>query len=672
MHDMRLRSLALPLLLLCLPVSAAQLTVAGLAETYDHPTIGKAAPVNGLTFESGHMKITLAQGSAAPVMAGDETIGLFFKGSGRFEYRSEDPTEAAVMTTNLKNATNLKAEQSGNALIVRDTFDEVFLRIAGREVPKVSGDGTALDAAFAQHREAFSRDQQGPAEVVFIKQKIDSPDKPLVRAQFRGGKETLVYIFDPVLTENETLYSLHKIRQTTVREYQKASWGVILSEQPIARSRKAFQEPPYLLFDLDYTLTASNGNDATLSVVETIVPRRGAQRVFVFNQLNTIYDTNDKARRFNILSVKDESGKDLSFVHKDEQLVVGLPAKMDANSAFKIRFEIDGDFLVRPSGDSYWELPTAAWFPQPDLNGQFYTIHSTVKVKKPFIAFAPGTTVRRVEEGDYNVVENRIDKPVQFAVVLAGKYFFEEETQNGITIRVASYAGKNTRAMKKLSNLAFKIIEFYEPFLGKFPFNEFNIIEINEFGYGQAPPATMFITKEAFNPVGNEVNEIFSRGINHRFAHEIAHQYWGHVVKMGSLDEQWVTESFAEYSSSFVVKQIKGKDDFNGMVATWKANAKNARNASSVATANRLRNFNDGRMAAITRTHLVYDKGAYLLSQLHKEIGDDMFLSFLLNFQRLYAWKYATTTDMVTLLQRLTKKDYTAFFDQNFWGTGMP
>lgn len=660
--------------LLALSVSAfGAETVAGLAEQYDTPKVGPAVATRNLTFESGHLKITLTDGTAAPVMAGSETLGLYFKGTGSFEYLSADAAEAAITATNLKRSTKLKAEKTDKGLLIRDNFSEVFLWVAGREIPKATGEPAAsLEQAFAEHRDTFSRDQEADAGFFFIKQKLDAPSTPVVRAQFKGGTETMAYVYDGVATRAEKLYSMHKIRATSIREYQQSLFPVVLSEQLIGHTRKQFVEPAYLLFDLTYTLVASEKNDATLNVVETIIPRNTAQRVFRFNQYDTVYDHNGKARHYKINSVTDENGKALSFVHRNNELLVGLPEAAAANSAFKIKFDIAGDFLIRPSGDSYFELGTEPWFPQPDLNGQYYTLHSTVKVKKPYVAFAPGKTVRRVEEGDYNVVENQIDKPVQFAVVLAGKYSYEEETQNGRTIRVASYAGKNTRAMKQLTNLAFKIIEFYEPFLGPFPFDEFNIIEINEFGYAQAPPATMFITKEAFNPVGADINEVFSQGINHRFAHEIAHQYWGHVVKMGSFEEQWVTESFAEYSSSFVVKQLKGKGQYKAMENTWKANANDAKNASSIAMANRLRDYSDNMTAFRDRTHLVYDKGAYVLAMLHKEIGDDLFLSFLRNFQARYAWKYATTQDMVTLLQQLTKKDYTEFFEKHFWGTEMP
>jgi hypothetical protein len=658
-------------LLLSLPAFGAD-TVASLDEQYGAPKVGAAVAVHDQTFEFEHLKIRFADGMAAPVTAGGELLGLYFKGNGTYQYVSADPAEAASTLSNLKRATKLKADTTDQGIAIRDNFTEVFLWVAGREVPKLTGDAAAsLEQAFAAHRETFARDLSNDGAFLFIQQKLDAPTMPVVRAQF-NGTESAVYVYDPVITRTEKLYSLYRNRRTQIREYQQALFPVTLSEQLIGQTRKQFVEPAYLLFDLTYTLTASEKNDATLDVAETIIPRNRAQRVFHFSQYDTTYDTNNHARHYKVRSVTDEQGKALPFVHRNDELLVSLPAAAPANTPFKLEFDIAGDFLIRPSGDSYWELGTEPWFPQPELNGQYYTIHSTVKVKKPFVPFAPGETVRRVEEGDYNVVENKIDKPVQFAVVLAGRYAFEEETQNGLTIRVASYAGKNSRAMKQLTNLAFKIIQYYEPFLGPFPFKEFNIIEINEFGYGQAPPATMFITKEAFNPVGAEVNQIFSQGINHRFAHEIAHQYWGHVVKMGSAEEQWVTESFAEYTSSFVVRQLKGKNEYKAMENTWRSNANDSKNESSIAMANRLSDPGNEYDAFLDRTFLIYDKGAYILAMLNKEIGDDAFLSFLRNFQARFAWKFATTQDMITLLQQITKKDFTQFFEQNFWGTGMP
>ena len=655
-------------LLLALPLAADHDAVS-LYSAYDDATPGQSKSVQNVTFTNGHLKVTLGRGSAAPVKAGEETIGIFFKGSGQFEYTSEDPAEAAVLSTNAKKATALRAEKGGNGLVVRDSFDEVFLWVQGRDLPSLGeAPGTDISAAFAEHTTTFER-ERAPSSFPFIKQKLDAPSKPVVRAQFRGGKETVVYTYDSVDTLRENLYVLQKYWNETRKEMKDALWPIELSSQPIGVSRKDFQEPPFILVNVDYTLTAGD-KDAQLHVVETLIPRGSAQRAFRFEQERTIWDTNQKPHSLNVRKVTLKDGTAVPFVHSYDGLIVSLPAAAPPNQPVELVFDLDGDFLFRPGGDSYWLLGTYAWFPQPEsLTGQYYRVHSTVKVKKPFVPLVPGDTIRRAEEGEYNVVENRIDKPVRFAVALAGKYSYEEETRNGLTIRVASYAGKNTRAMKELTNLAFTMIAFYQQFLGPFPFKEFNIIEINDFGYGQAPPATMFITQEAFNPTLRFENRIFSEGINHRFAHEIAHQWWGVVVKWGSLEEQWISEAFAEISAGLLMKQAKKEDT---ITPKWRANANEASSSSSVATANMLGGLKDMDTPFLMRTYLIYSKGAWLLASLHKELGDKHFLTFLRTLQGKYAWKHANTKDVTAVLKEVTGKDYTAWFEANYWGTGMP
>jgi aminopeptidase N len=241
-----------------------------------------------------------------------------------------------------------------------------------------------------------------------------------------------------------------------------------------------------------------------------------------------------------------------------------------------------------------------------------------------------------------------------------------------VTIRVGTYAMRNERAMKQLSDLAFAIIGFYQNFLGPFPFPEFDILEINRWGFGQAPPGVMFITKEAFNPLMGEENQLFSQGVNERFAHEIAHQYWGQVVKMPGEEEQWLTESFAEYSAAVFLKASRGQSSYDSLLRHWRSQASSATDASPIPLANRLRVPSDWRQQFLLRTGLIYDKGAYLLAVLHRELGDQTFLTFLKSYQKSFRWKYGSTKTVAGLLQALTKKDYMPFFEANYWGTAMP
>ena len=165
--------------------------------------------------------------------------------------------------------------------------------------------------------------------------------------------------------------------------------------------------------------------------------------------------------------VTDETGRVLPFDHRLDELVVALAEPAPAGQPLKLRFEIDGDFLVRPRGDSYWELGIWSWFPLPPLAGRRTPSAARCACPKPFVPFAPGKTVRREAEGPDNVLETRIDTPIQFAVILAGRYDMEEIERDGVTIRVATYALDNPRGRKNLMQIASEVITYYKASSGR-------------------------------------------------------------------------------------------------------------------------------------------------------------------------------------------------------------
>jgi aminopeptidase N len=182
----------------------------------------------------------------------------------------------------------------------------------------------------------------------------------------------------------------------------------------------------------------------------------------------------------------------------------------------------------------------------------------------------------------------------------------------------------------------------------------------------------MFITKEAFNPLIDEENQLYSEGINERFAHEIAHQYWGTAVKMPSHEEQWITESFAEYCAGLFLKVYKNESTFRKLSKHWRTRANFATDAAPIPLANRVWVSNDATTRFAIRTGLLYDKGPVLLYTLHKELGDEAFFTFLKSYQKSFAWKFGSTKTLAGLLQFMTKKDYMPFFEKYYWGIEMP
>lgn len=634
----------------------------------EQPEFGKYRQAEGLEFKIGHFTLALSSGTLAPMMVGDRQVGLYLDGAGTFSYNSVDPAEAAVLKTIVKSSSSLKPVPIDNGVQLGSKVVRAVIWTTPDRMPAAEGDPVAegdavktLDEKREDHLKLFAKAWDAPPSHLVVQQMLDGPGMDYAYVEMTTGGDRLIYRYDPMEERAEGLYSLLDLPFTLPYGMR---FPATLSEQMIDRDRRAFSPHRYLLTDVTYTLDAPMKGNAKLEITETIQPQQTAQRVFRFDLLSATYEDDGGVRLVNLKKVTDEYGREISFQHTRDSLIVALPEPAAANQAFKLKFSIAGDFLVRPGANSYWMLGTEPWFPMPGLNGQYYTVHSTLRVEKPFIGIAPGTTVSRTDEGDWNVVVNKIEKPVQFLCAMGGKYGIAEETKDGLTIRVASYGMRNKRAEKTQLNLARKLIAFYEPWLGPFPFDEFNIIEINELGWGQAPPGTMFITREAFTPL---LNDIWSQGVNHRFAHEIAHQYWGHVVKMGSLEEQWLTESFAEYSSSFAVKQLRGSSDYDKLRENWNTHTADSLEAASIPMSYRLLGTN--KKAWFDRRNLVYFKGSVLLQALHKDLGDKLFVSFMRNYQIGLEWRFGTTRDMITLLKKLNGKDYTRLFEDAFWGT---
>jgi hypothetical protein len=688
------RALAIAAAVSCVRAAVASgEELAATVRRYDAIRPGASSvAVRDLVLTSGHATWTLKTGQVTPVRAGEEIVGLFFEGTGAFEYRSADPIEHPIVSYEARKAASLTPEKAGSDLALRDSFQKLLWLSVGRPLPELPGGkemwiagearveasvaaGPSLDASFRAHREKFSRVRMAPLTHRLASRVGNAPGSPLVVADLEGGKEELRYVFDGFDEMTETLLAL-KHRSASDPEVRQELFPTVLSDQPVGRNRKDPFVPWFALTEVAVDVKASDGKDVELTVSETLVPQKRPLSVVRMDLENRTYAVSGigrlDPREHRVREVWDEAGKRLSFHHSRGEIVVGLSEPAAPDKPVRLRFQIEGDFLIRPGGDNFWQLGVEPWFPQPDLAGQYYTFRAKVKVKKPFVPFAPGKTVARREEGDSNVLETAIDEPIQFAIVMAGKYEFEEATREGLTVRVASYAGKNTRAIQQLTNLAFGIIQDYQRFLGPFPFPVLDIIEINDYGFGQAPPATMFITKEAFNPYIGEENQFFSQGINERFAHEIAHQYWGHAVKMPSEEEQWLTEAFAEYSAAIFLKDFRGKGTYDRLVSFWKGRAAHATEVCPIPLVNRVDLPSDRLETALLRQDLLYWKGAYILASLHRELGDETFLTFLKSYQKSFRWKFGSTKHVEGLLQFMTKKDWTPWFDKYYWGTAMP
>jgi len=143
---------------------------------------------------------------------------------------------------------------------------------------------------------------------------------------------------------------------------------------------------------------------------------------------------------------------------------------------------------------------------------------------------------------------------------------------------------------------------------------------------------------------------------------------------MPNHEEQWLTESFAEYCSALMMLRTKGQgqEAYDGLLDQWERGAKESASLSSIFTANQIGDLATPANAMRARFHLLYDKGALVLHRLHRDLGDAAFFRFLMALQSGLNFKFATTLDLIDALKAVTGKDLTPFFDSHVWGTAVP
>jgi len=173
--------------------------------------------------------------------------------------------------------------------------------------------------------------------------------------------------------------------------------------------------------------------------------------------------------------------------------------------------------------------------------------------------------------------------------------------------------------------------------------------------------------------------------------HEIAHQWWGHIIGWHSYRDQWMSEGFAEFSASLYVWYIR--KDINKFIDFWEDQRQRIitptrltkeRKPYTVGPVTQGYRLNSGKTGAAYQ-FLVYPKGAYILHMIRMMMyqpgeGDAKFQAMMKDFVQTHFNKDVSTEDFKRIVEKhITpamnveqngKMDW--FFNEYVYGTEMP
>jgi hypothetical protein len=250
--------------------------------------------------------------------------------------------------------------------------------------------------------------------------------------------------------------------------------------------------------------------------------------------------------------------------------------------------------------------------------------------------------------------------------------------------------------MKKAMAEAQLSVEIYTDFFGDAPYKRLAMTQQTALDYGQSWPGLVYLPITYF--FDSTVRHQLGMGDAYGYfkvvgPHEIAHQWWGHMVGFNSYRDQWMSEGFSDMSAAIFLQYIYGQKNLDDYHKFWaderqiltqkNKEGKRAIDVGSVTMGYRLNNaktgFDIGR-------RLLYPKGAYILQMVRFMMSqrsgdpDAQFKAMMHDFTKTYANRQASTEDFKAMVEKYMTpemdidKNHTMdwFFSEYVYGTEYP
>jgi hypothetical protein len=431
--------------------------------------------------------------------------------------------------------------------------------------------------------------------------------------------------------------------------------------------------------------------------------------------------------------VTGDGGQTFSFVqedkHDDAGFSVILPKALAAGERLTITTTYSGKEAILSEGNgNYFPVARSNWYPNNVSSslGEYTSYDMTFHIPKGMKITATGSLVSDTNDGGQNVTVWKSEVPQTVAGFNFGRFKVEEVKMTNPEYLVQSYANEeppdwvrslqhdaegdfitqgtgapvalgnmNTTSMSKHALAEGQVsMQLYSEFFGPLPYKRLAMSQQTACNFGQAWPTLVWLPICSFfdSTVRHSLGLDFGdRGYWKIVApHEVAHQWWGHMVGFNSYRDQWMSEGFAEMSASLFIQLVEKNpkkfaefwNDERELLTERNKEGFRAIDAGPLTMGYRLSNSKGG--FNLTQ-HLIYPKGAYILHMVRmmmwdRQTGDANFKATMQDFVKTYAGKAATTEDFKAMVEKHMTKEMDLmgdhrmdwFFNEYVYGTALP
>jgi len=295
--------------------------------------------------------------------------------------------------------------------------------------------------------------------------------------------------------------------------------------------------------------------------------------------------------------------------------------------------------------------PTFAstWFPCNDIPSDKALLKINISNRSDKVSVSNGRLTGVKEKDGKKIYSWETVYPI--STYLVAVYSSEYENFRDIyisrdgkdTMNIEYYAFPQHVEMAKIDFLEHpKMMEVFSEMFGEYPFIK-EKYGVAEFLWQIGAMENQTITGIGSNFIGG------SQYFTDIYVHELAHSWWGNSVGPETWKDIWLNEGFATYSEALYFERLHGEDALRSTMMTKFDE-----------------NFN-GRLydpGPDLFSNTIYSKGAWVLHMLRWETGDSLFFDIIRKYYDQYKYSTASTRDFQQLVETITGKDYSWFFNQ--------
>jgi hypothetical protein len=434
-----------------------------------------------------------------------------------------------------------------------------------------------------------------------------------------------------------------------------------------------------------------------------------------------------------IKSITDGKGSPLIFIQENRNLdsdpwvILPEPARAGQKSRIKIVYKEDstGDsrIVFNRGAGLFYVTARESWFPSFGAFDDRTQFELRVSLPKKYKFVASGNLIKSEQIKNELVTTWKSELPLSVIGFNYGD--FVESAQGSTDFQITAYAGRavpdELREIESLSSVAelagmgqgvdpatkagillggfntasnakyaaamsYQAFKYYEYLFGPLPFKAVSVTEQPVRGYGQSWPNLIFLPYDSLIDSATRHSLGIQGGVEEgQFydtiaVHEMAHQWWGHMVGWKTYHDQWLSEGVAEFASSLYLRQFQPKDlnTFWNLKRSWLL-SKNKAGYRAVDAGPIWLNAQLGDYEESLNTHLIYEKGAYVMEMLRvlmcdpaQKVPDSRFIAMMRDFIKTYAGQNASTEDFQKMVEKHTGESMDWFFHQWVYGTATP